>query len=405
MAAGRFSVLSVVAAISVVFLFTLSVTLSCSRTASALPTGIWSDPVQISSTSLFRADVDGGAVYAYGWSNMAVSDDGGSTWYPEMPFGGYMDACDGTLYRADGSDVPAPGTLVFMKSIDDGTTWASPVAIMQASASDAAWGISKFDSTIIVYAFEYAGTSSGLIKSSRSIDDGATWSPPVIVDPNVHCEDPLAPSMVYANGKVYLTYYNYSDDFPAFSDIVVIESPDLGTTWEDRSVVGSGYSPMIAADSGTVYVSFWGDSGLYIVKSLDGDSWTSQARVGDFIQGTDAQVRHSICASSGVVVVAYITYDNPGGMNEYWVHLNYSGDMGTTWEDMGNVTGGNGDEKNPNVMFDGARIHLTWIDTVAGGTFYRSFTFDEPIPEFGAVLLPVISTALLVTGLLLARKR
>jgi len=374
-----------------------------------LPLGVWSAPVQISSTELDRGDIDGSAVYAYGWSDMAVSDDDGTTWDPEMPFRGYMDASDGTLYRVDASDVPTPGTLVFMKSIDDGTTWTSPVAIMHADASDIGWGIAKFDSTIIAYTFEYAGLSDGLIKSSKSIDDGATWSIPVIVDPNVHCEDPLAPPMVYANGKVYLTYYNYSDDYPAFSDIVVIESPDLGTTWEDRSVVGSGYSPMIAADSGTIYVTFWGDSGLHLTKSVDGNTWSTPAQVGSLIKGTDAQVLHSVCAAGGAVFVAYITYDDPGGIDEYWVHVNYSGDGGATWEDMGDVTGGNGDEMIPNVMFDGVKLHLTWIDSQGSGgwgTFYRSLTFDEPIPEFGGILVPVLGIGLIVmTVATLSRRR
>jgi len=366
------------------------------------PLGVWSDPVQISSEPLFLGDLDGGSVYAYGRYNLTVSNDGGATWNPELHFNGYLDANDGTLYRLDVYDVPVPSTMVFMKSIDDGATWSSPVPIMQEHASDMGRGISKFDSTIIVYAFEYAGLSDGFIKSSKSNDEGVTWSPPVIVDPNVHCEDPLAPPMVYADGKIYLTYYNYSDDF---SDIVVIESPDLGTTWEERSVVGSGYSPMIAADGGTIYVTYWGDLGLYLVKSSDGDSWTSPVLVGDLISATDAQVRHSICASGGVVIVAYTTYDNPGGVNEYWVRLNYSGDGGTTWQDMGNVTGGIGYERYPNVMFDGSRIHLTWMGTPSGSTFYRSFTLDTPVPEFGTVLLPIVGVALLIAGMVVARKR
>jgi hypothetical protein len=381
-----------------------------SGTAGALPVGVWSSPVQISSVELMRGDVDGNVVYEYGWSNLAVSDDGGATWNPEISCGGYLDASGGTVYRVSVSDVPVLGTLVFTKSTDHGTTWSSPVVIMQESGNDGGYRIAKFDTTIIVYTFENAGTSYGLIKSSKSIDDGATWSSPVMVDPTVHCEDPLASPMVYLNGIVYMTYYNYSDDTPVFSDIVVIKSLDLGTSWEDRTVVGAGYTPTIAADSGSIYVTYWDGSGLMLVKSTDGDTWSSPVVVGDFVKITDPQTFHSICAKDGAVFVAYITYDNPGGVDEYWVHVNYSGDSGATWEDMGDVTGGDGGEMYPYLMLTPTTLHITWVDNMGSGgwggvTFYRSFTFDEPIPEFSAVLLPVVGTALLVAGLLVARKR
>ena len=413
MSAGRFSVMSRVAAtVLIVVIVSFGVIVQQSGTADALPVGVWSSPVQISSVELIRGDIDGNIVYEYGWSNLAVSDDGGATWDPEMSYRGHLDASEGTVHRVDVRDVPVLGTIVFMKSTDHGTTWSSPVVIMQESGNDGGYRIAKFDTTIIVYTFENAGTSYGLIKSSKSIDDGATWSSPVMVDPTVHCEDPLASPMVYLNGIVYMTYYNYSYDDPVFSDIIVIKSSDLGTSWEDRTVVGSGYTPTIAADSGSIYVTYWDDSGsgLVLVKSTDGDTWSSPVVVGDMINGTDPQTFHSICAKGGAVFVAYITYDNPGGIDEYWVHVNYSGDSGATWEDMGNVTGGDGDEMYPNVMFDGAKLHLTWIDAQGSGgwggvTFYRSFTLNEPVPEFATLLLPIVGTALLVSGLVLARRR
>jgi hypothetical protein len=411
MSAEEFSRMTrVTTAVFVVVLVSFCAVLLQSRTARALPSGVWSDPVQISSTELYFGDVDGDVVYEYGWSNMAVSDDSGATWNPELSFGGKLDASDGTLYRVDGVDVPTPGTLAFLKSTDEGATWSSPIPIMQTDGNDGGYRIAKFSSTIIVYSFDYAGTSYGLIKSSKSTDDGATWSLPVIVDPYVHCEDPLASPMVYVDGKVYLTYYNYSGYGPSFSDIVVINSPDMGSTWEGRTVVGSGYSPMIAAVPGSIYVTFWDGGGLCFTKSLDGYIWTSPIVVGDFIKITDPQVLHSVCAAGETVFVAYITYDNPGGIDEFWVHVSYSGDGGSTWEDMGNVTGGDGDEMYPSVMFDGAMLHLTWVDAQGEGgwggvTFYRSLTLNEPVPEFGTVLIPLTCTALLVAGLLFARRR
>ena len=41
---------------------------------------------------------------------------------------------------------------------------------------------------------------------------------------------------------------------------------------------------------------------------------------------------------------------------------------------MGDVTGGDGDERYPNKMFNGTVLHLTWVDAQGGGGAVVTFS-------------------------------
>ncbi len=378
--------------------------------ASAQPAlGSWSTPVQISSTTLDAGELWQDTVYEYGWANLAISDDNGASWNPEIPFVGAIDVVDYVLHRVNGS---SSGDLLYSRSTDNGTTWTDPVFVMANTGHDGFYDIEAIEDVLIVFGWTWGYA----IAVSRSVDGGMTWSPRELVDPAVYMTDPEQNDIVYFNGKVYIAYSNETG-LPPPSDlrVVLMESSDLGQTWGDRREVCDGRDPQIRSDGGTLYMTYWSDVGLYSVlcftKSLDGDAWEPATVVARPVMYTDPSGHHTLAVLGGRIFVGYMLYEQIGLDNYYWTHINYSGDDGSTWEDLGDVTGGDGGEMYPNLMVTPTTLHLTWVDNMGSGgwggvTFYRSLTFDEPIPEFGAMLVPIVGIAsIIVAASVLSRRR
>jgi len=354
--------------------------------------GTWSDPVQISSTELVWGEVWEQTLFSYGWANMAVSDDSGDSWNPEIPNDGRIDVADYVLHRVSRS---VSFDLLYANSTDNGSSWNAPVLVMADAGSDGFWDIEVVENVLIVY-----GWSGGGISVSRSLDDGKSWSPATIADPVAHMTDPVRNDIVYCNGKVYIAYSNDTGlPFPADQRVVIVESSDLGITWGDRREIADGRDPVLRSDGGTLYITYWGplasDWGLCFSKSLDGDSWSPGVLVAHPTEYTDPSGLDSLAVLDGRVFVAYILFNSVKEDYYYWTHINYSADDGSSWEDLGDVTGGDGGELLPCLMLTPTRLHFTWIDNLGSGgwsgvTFYRYLAFDEPIPEFGGLLVPVL---------------
>ena len=360
--------------------------------------GTWSSPIQISSTELDAGEVCGQTLYAYGWANLAISDDSGASWNPEIPFDGSIDVVDYVLHRVNRS---VSYDLLYTKSLDNGSSWTDPVLVMPSSGWDGFYDVEAVEGVLIVY-----GWSAGGIGVSRSVDGGITWSAEQLVDTNVIMTDPEQNDIVYCNGKVYIAYSNDTGlPYPADHKVVIVESSDLGMTWGDRREIASGRDPVLRADGNTLYVTYWGplasDWGLCFSKSLDGDSWEPGVIVAHPTQYTDPSGHDSLAVLGGRVFVSYILFNSVGADYYYWTHMNYSADDGSTWEDLGDVTGGDGGELYPYLMITPTTLHFMWTDNMGSGywggvTFYRSLTFDEPIPEFGGILVPVLGIGVVV---------
>jgi hypothetical protein len=228
-------------------------------------------------------------------------------------------------------------------------------------------------------------------------------------------DDPRQNDIVYFNGKLYIAYSNYTGlPWPEDSRVVIVESSDLGDTWGDRREIGGGFCPQIRADGNYLYVTYWGPIGLetalYFSKSQNGDLWEPDIVVAHAAEFTDPSSHNALVVLDGRVFVGYMLYDQVGTDNYYWMHMNYSADGGSTWNDMGDVTGGDGGEMYPYLMLTPTTLHFTWVDNMGTGgwggvTFYRSLTLNDPIPEFSTVLLPAIGMVLLAAGLIHVRRR
>ncbi len=384
--------------------------LSCSPgfVSASQPSGTWSTPVQISDSELVFGKICQSTIYEYGWTQLATSDDSGTSWNSAIPFYGRIEVDDYVLHRINRSDA---SDLVYSRSTDNGSTWSDPVLVIADAGVDGFYDIADVSGVLIVHGWTMS--TSG-IAVSRSLDGGATWSPAQIVDAEVYMTDPMMNDIVFVGGKLYIAYSNDTGIPPDYNVVVLIESDDLGLTWGGRREVCTGRDPLIVADGSTLYMTYWGSVGsgwgLSFIKSGDGDSWSASALLARPTHLTDPSVYQSIAVLDGRVFVAYMLYEPVGMDDYYWMHMNYSDDDGATWEDLGDVTGGDGGELLPHIMLTPTALHFTWIDNMGSGswdgvTFYRSLTFDEPIPEFGSILLPAIGTASLVLAIALTRRR
>ena len=387
--------------------------LIASLPSSSEGAGEWSPPVQLSASELVFGQTDGGWVYAYGGSSMAASDDNGDTWTPESVFSGRLAAVGDVLYRVNETYRPATGSWIFFSvSSDHGSTWSSPVDVMLLEDENGGvYGIYMLNYILLVYSYDSTGTSTGTIWVSRSTDWGATWSPQLAAATWVHFEDPIVADMAFIGGKLLIAYCNTSDA-PYSRHVMLMESHDMGATWENHHPIADGFIPMMKTGGGSVYVTYIGtvgsEAGICFIKSDDGSTWSAPMLVGRMTDFTDASSFHTLACSGGTVFFAYVNYATFSGQYIICVYSSYDG--GLSWHDLGNVVGGDGDEMFPNLMISGGRLHLTWTDAQGGGgwggaTFYRYFTLGEPIPEFGDVLLPVFGLGLICAVMACARRR
>ncbi len=360
------------------------------QTKAAKPLN-WSTPTQI-SLDFWGRDIEvlGGTLYAHSDLNLTISDDSGTSWSENVPLNSsYIAVSDGVIYRITPTESP-PWNLTFSKSTDNGTTWSSPVNVMEATG---AGDLCLVNSVLVVYQYVYEGTSYGYLVSSVSADFGTTWSSTAVVDPLVYIDDPQPSDIVYAGGKMIMVYANCTDETDL--QLIMIESEDNGLTWTNKHAIADGFLPSLKEDSGELYITYWGldaMSGLCFIKSTDGGvSWTEPILVGPESQFSDCCYYHSLAASSGLIVASYVEYDSAGPTN--YVKLAYSSDDGQTWHDGGDATNGDGAEDTPAVAISGGKIHLMWTDWngTGLGTFYA--WADAPtsvIPEFGTIGLAAV---------------
>lgn len=377
--------------------------------ARSLALGSWSTPVQVSGTEMVLTDSCQQTLYAHGETELIFSPDDGATWNAPVVSEGAIDVEDHVLYRVNFSDELSSMDLFFSKSADNGTTWTDSSFVIEATGgSDGAYRIFKFGSVLIFYTYVHAGLGIGHINYTRSTDGGATWSDQAYIDDYVHVEDPEAADIVLCQGKLFLAYYHYDTDPVEFHHVVVIESDDMGATWTNRQVVGDGFLPQMKTDSGNLYVTYWGFDGLMFTMSDDsGASWSTPLMVGAIQGYTDPSNVHALAVSGSSLFAAYMDYDN-GGDPEYLMHINYSADGGSSWDDLGDVIGLDTNAIYPSLLVSGGKLHFMFIDAGpsanwGGPTYYRWLWLDFPIPEFGIVVIPILGTVVLVV--LLPRRR
>ncbi len=219
------------------------------------------------------------------------------------------------------------------------------------------------------------GTDPDIV-CSRSTDGGVTWSAPGPLNTNAASDsrlDELPQVATQANGT-WIAVWQSADIFvPGIGsdlDIAFARSVDGGATWSAPQVLNStatidgmakDFSPSIAGGGVDSWVTVWhsefglGGIGsdrdiLYAVSSDDGGSWTAPASLKDnaAADGTAADETAVVsCAGDGSCVVLWSSADGLGNTigSDFDILYAVSSDAGGSWSAaaaLGDLAGGDG---------------------------------------------------------------
>jgi hypothetical protein len=221
---------------------------------------------------------------------------------------------DGTVYfggqAGDVSSDPPPIAVVASHSGDGGRHWATPATVAPRRGRNEQPAITA-SPTLRRHAYmtwanflkpdEAPPPWTNTVQFSRTLDRGATWSPPVLVDqPGAFAIDQAPRISVLPNGTL-LAIFARGDLETGLATIQVARSLDEGRTWLPAVPAGAkplpdseifdpetgdilpqpGYPSSAIAPDGTVYIAFedsrTADSGsIGVVSSRDGGlSWST----------------------------------------------------------------------------------------------------------------------------------
>ena len=214
-----------------------------------------------------------------------------------------------------------------------------------------------FDGTIVYIAY-YTGASLNL-NFLRSLDNGATWEPPTIIDQvtNVGTYN----SMFRRGTSLYVSYYDDSAD-----DLKVAISTNGGSTWSVSRVDSGGnvgqYTSICVDAANTIHVAYYDVTNTalkYATSSDGGFSWTASTLDNAADDGKYASITSE---AAGNLYVS--CYDDT---NDDLRYLNY--DFGTsTWSVPAAIdnTAGRDVGQYSRIGVDGAgRIFVLYHDATA----------------------------------------
>jgi hypothetical protein len=363
---------------------------------------------------------DGGGTWLVAWQSPILdvrysrSTDDGATWSPLAAInptpatrgGGVQLATDGTTWMAVwvGSD-PLGGTdsdLLTAHSTDAGASWSTPIYLNTNATTDSGREYAPELETdgmgawIVVWGSDDSlGGTIGAdhdILYARSIDDGATWSPPAPLNTNAAGDSGMdrQPDIRTDGAGNWIAAWSSSGIAVGDFDILIARSIDAGVTWSApvalnsnaASDTGDDYMPELATDEAGTWVAVWTskdslggtigiDEDILSARSIDGGvGWSAPAPVNSRAAtdvGDDAEPQVTTDAQGTWLAIWYgSTLDKPT-LSDDDIHMARSTDAGLTWslEIPLNDNAGHDRyyESDPQVATDGAGVWLAAWDT------------------------------------------
>jgi len=232
--------------------------------------------------------------------------------------------------------------IKFVRSIDDGNTWDSPVQISDLDAWDAGWipkltSGSTFDVLYCTWGVRNEDISDDELRISKSTDGGQSWGTSVAItrdDVHDYDDNSEASIAVDSGGRVFVAWIQWAD-------LYVARSTDGGDTWFVTSVAtslsSSNRTDICVDNDDRLYVSANDDGDAKVWRSDDNGITWSGAKIANPTQSGYSTWLDSVRVEVGItdtVYVAWYDYDNEE------VYLAYSTDMGETWSTPSLVVAG-----------------------------------------------------------------
>ena len=273
-----------------------------------------------------------------------VSDPGGSPYAAEVISDGTTitaawQSSDGSFYR-----------ILTSSSTDDGLTWSAP-AVLSAAGGHSFWPqlVSTGGAIVVVW----SGTEGGeeLIRSSRSVDGGLTWSGSVAIS---SAGGAAVRPQIVSNGSIITAIWTRSD---GANDLVQgASSTDGGLTWSTPATISAAgeyaYAPSLVTDGTRVSV-VWNAPVVRFATSLDGGiSWTAPVALSGANIGLP-----KLTTGGGVLTAAWYMYSGA----DYSVHATSSSDGGATWTAPTQLSDPSAGAYDPELTSDGTTITVIWI--------------------------------------------
>jgi hypothetical protein len=274
------------------------------------------------------------------------------------------------LAYTDDTRVPDIGDQVFYKqSRDDGATFSPPVLISTNSpiSFNTSLALDSGGNPYMVWTGLNATFTAEQIFFARSTNGGASFSPPIAISLTAQAAD-LASIAVDSSGKITVIYQDFAT--PSFQ-LFAVRSTNGGATFSAPMAISpafDGVNPsrpaQVAFDSlGAAYVVYGSFSGrIRLLIASNGVNFTVFKTLSNPV--VPAFAPHiAVDRSDNVFVTFFNRFGVPGGFN-YEVMLTKSTNHGTSFSAPLNVSNNAGDSVFPFVIADGlGNVTVAWEDT------------------------------------------
>jgi hypothetical protein len=358
----------------------------------------------------WATSTDRGATWTHGFLSGITVNQGGGQFQSASDAAVAFDARHNAwLISTLGVNGPGGNLAVFTsRSTDGGHTWSGPVTVATGQL-DKNWIVCDDTASSPFFGHcytEYDVTSSGnLVRMQTSTDGGLTWGPARSTGDSAHGLG--GQPVVRPNGTVIVPFESSSGSIRSFRSI------DGGTSWRSTVLVSNtshhttagglrsgGILPSAEIDgAGTVYVA-WSDSrfrpggaenDIVLAKSTSETTWAAPTRVP--IDPTTSTVDHFVPglgvdrSTSGSTARIGLTY--------YFYPVS-SCSASTCQLDVGYISSTNGGSSWSGATQLAGPMSLSWLPNTTQGRMFGDYISTSVLA--GGPAFPVISVATAPTG-------
>lgn len=265
-------------------------------------------------------------------------------------------------------------TVRYMRSVDEGQNWTSPVTIGGATDEIPLTKCIALDGNYVhvIYSNDSQNVSAPVqLFYVRSTDGGSSWDSPVTLDNGTgQANDRFARvSIVAESGYVHLFWSTEDSSTFVGTSLFYRRSTDNGSTWAAKTTIGSGTNtgrPEAALDGATIHL-VWTDGRdgvalnggeTYYTKSGDrGVSWDTEVSLS--ASANHSTLRPTISAENGNVVCVW---QDPGASGPNVLKGLYSTNGGSSWSSVTTIVSGSDNQEHSTVMVGNGVTMLVWTN-------------------------------------------